>query len=124
MGAVMATGNLDPHDERAGQLISGVLHDARDLAVAQVDKLKAEAIMQVKTAGEGAMYGGAGLVLLTMAAMMLGVAIACGLATAGLAWWLAFGLVAIAYGGGGAALLKRAQDRRRHVARRAAPTLS
>ena len=28
---VMATGNLDPRDEHAGQLISGVLQDARDL---------------------------------------------------------------------------------------------
>jgi hypothetical protein len=87
------------------------LHDARDLAVAEVDKLKAEAMIQVKSAGEGAKYGGAGLMLLTIAMMMLGVAIASGLAAAGLAWWLAFGLVAVAYGGGGAALLKRAQRR-------------
>jgi hypothetical protein len=113
----MATVQFDHEDEQAGQLISGVLHDARDLAVAEVDKLKAEAMMQVKSAGEGAKYGGAGLMLLTMATMMLGVAIAFGLAAAGLAWWLALGLVAIAYGGGGAALLKRAQ-------RSAAATLS
>jgi hypothetical protein len=116
----MAAGNLDPRDEQAGQLISGMLHDARDLAVAEVDKLKAEAMMQVRNAGEGAKYGGAGLVLLTMAVMMLGVAIACGLASAGLAWWLALGLVAIAYGGVGAALLQRA----RRAASSAAPTLS
>jgi putative superfamily III holin-X len=120
----MATGNLDPQSEQAGQLISGVLHDARDLAVAEVDKLKAEAMVQVKSAGEGAKYGGAGLMLLTMAMMMLGVAIAFGLAAAGLAWWLAFGLVAVAYGGGGVALLKRAQDRRHRVASSAAATLS
>src|SRR5690348_13704116 len=55
-GAVMATGNLDPQSEQAGQLISGVLHDARELAVAEVDKLKAEALIQVKSAGEGAKY--------------------------------------------------------------------
>lgn len=120
----MATSNLDPQGEPAGQLISGVLQDARDLAVAEVDKLKAEAIVQVKSAGEGAKYGGAGLVLLTMAVMLLGVAIACGLASAGLAWWLALGLVAITYGGAGAALLKRALDVRRRVASSAAPTLS
>lgn len=120
----MATSNLDPQGEPAGQLISGVLHDARDLAVAEVDKLKAEAMMQVKSAGQGAKYGGAGLMLLTMAVMMLGVAIAWGLASAGLAWWLALGLVAIAYGGAGAALLKLAQDRRRRVASSPAATLS
>ena len=39
--------------------------------------------------------------MLAMVVMMLGVAIACGLAAAGLAWWLAFGLLAITYGGGG-----------------------
>jgi|SRR5882672_8275822 len=116
----MATSNLDPQGEPAGPLISGVLQDARDLAVAEIDKLKAEAMMQVKSAGEGAKYGGAGLVLLTMAVMMLGVGIAGGLASTGLAWWLALGLVAIAYGGAGAALLRRA----RRVASSAAPTLS
>jgi putative superfamily III holin-X len=120
----MATSNLDPQGEPAGQLISGVLHDARDLAVAEVDKLKAEAIMQVKSAGEGAKYGGPGLVLLTIAVLMLGVAIACGLAAAGLAWWLALGIVAIVYGGSGVALLKRAQDQRRRVVSSPAATLS
>ncbi len=122
--AVMGTVNLEHQDEQAGQLISGVLQDARDLAVAEVDKLKAEAMMQVKSAGEGAKYGGAGLMLLTMAMMMLGVAIAFGLAAAGLAWWLALGLVAIAYGGGGAGLLKLAAERRRRVASTAVATLS
>jgi hypothetical protein len=118
----MATVNLEHQDEQAGQLISGVLHDARDLAIAEVDKLKAEAITQVRSAGEGAKYVGTGLLLLAMAVMMLGVAIACGLAAAGLAWWLALGLVAIAYGGGGASLLRLATARRRRVA--SATTLS
>ncbi len=120
----MATGNLEPQDEQAGQLISGVLQDARDLAVAEVDKLKAEAITQVKSAGESAKYAGAGVLMLTMAVMMLGVTIAFGLAAAGLAWWLALGLVAITYGGAGAALLKLASERRRRVASSAAATLS
>jgi hypothetical protein len=108
----MATVQFDHQDEQAGQLISGVLQDARDLAVAEVDKLKAEAISQVKSAGEGAKFAGAGVVLLAMATAMLGVAIALGLAEAGLPAWLALGLVAIGYGGGGAVLIRRAQDRR------------
>jgi hypothetical protein len=112
---VMATGDLDHQDEQAGRLISGVLQDARDLAVAEVDKLKAEAITQVRSAGEGAKYGGAGVLLLAMAVMMLGVAIASGLAAAGLPWWLALGLVAIAFGGTGAALLRVATERRRRT---------
>jgi putative superfamily III holin-X len=122
--AVMATGNLDHQDEQAGQLISGVLHDARDLALAEVDKLKAEAITQVKSAGEGAKYGGAGVLLLAMAVMTLGVAIASGLAAAGLAWWLALGLVALAYGGAGAGLLKLAAGRRRRPVNGAGSMLS
>lgn len=105
----------DHRHEQPGQLISGVLNDARDLAVAEVDKLKAEAITQVKGAGEGAKYGGAGLLLIMIATVMLSVAIASGLAALGLAWWLALGLVAIAYGGGGAGLVKLAQDRRRRA---------
>ena len=110
--------------KQAGQLISGVLQDARDLAVAEVGKLKAEAITQVKSAGEGAKYGGAGLLLITMAVMMLGVAIAAGLVAAGLAWWGALGLVAILYGVVGAGLVKLAQDRRRRVGSASAATLS
>ena len=113
--AVMASVNLDHQDERAGQLISGVLQDARDLAVAEVDKLKAEAITQVKHAGEGAGYAGAGVLLLTMAAAMLGIAIGLGLAAAGLPAWLALGLVALAYAGVGAGLVKLALDRRRRA---------
>jgi hypothetical protein len=112
---VMATGDLDHEDEQAERLISGVLQDARDLAVAEVDKLKAEAITQVKSAGEGAKYGGAGVLLLAMAVMMLGVALASGLAAAGLAWWLALGLVALAFGGSGAGLLRLATERRRRT---------
>ena len=121
---IMTTANLDHQDEQAGQLISGVLQDARDLAVAEVDKLRAEAITQVKSAGEGAKYGGAGVLMLAMAVMMLGVAIASGLAAAGLAWWLALGLVAIVYGAGGAGLLKLAAERRRRVASNPAAALS
>jgi hypothetical protein len=113
--AIMTTGDLEHQEEQAGQLISGVLQDARDLAVAEVDKLKAEAITQVRSAGEGAKYGGAGVLLLAMAVMMLGVAIASGLAAAGLAWWLALGLVAVAYGGSGAGLLRLASGRRRRI---------
>lgn len=112
-GVIMATVEADHQDEQAGQLISGVLQDARELAVAEVDKLKVEAINQVKSAGEGAKYAVAGLLLLTLATLMLGVAIAFGLGAAGLPAWLALGLVAIGYGGGGAGLVRLAQDRRR-----------
>src|SRR3954470_23248482 len=119
---VMATVDLEHEDEQAGRLISGALQDGRDLAVAAGDKIKAEAITQVRSAGEGAKYGGAGVLLLAMAVMMLGVAIASGLAAAGLAWWLALGLVAIAFGASGMGLLRLATERRRRTVN--GPTLS
>ena len=108
----MTTGNLartDEHvDEQAGELISGVLSDARDLAVAEVGKLKAEAMQQMRGMGEEAKILSVAAVLLALSAVMLGGAIALGLTAAGLPSWLALGLVAVAYGGTGALFLKRA----------------
>lgn len=94
----MTTGNLDldHRDEPAGQLLTGVLSDARDLAVAEVDKLKAEAITKVKHVGEEVKLAGIGLLILTVAAVMLGTALSLGLTTLGLPAWSAFGAVAIA----------------------------
>ena len=111
----MNTGNLDPQGEQAGQLISGVLSDARDLAVAEVDKLKAEAITQVKGVGEEVKTASIGLLILTVAAVMLGVALALGLTALGLPAWAAFGLVAVVCGGIGVGFLKLGQERRRRA---------
>jgi hypothetical protein len=96
----------DHRDEAPGQLISGVLSDARDLAVAEVDKLKAEAITQVKEVGEEAKLISVAALILAIAAMMLAVAFALGLARLGLPAWSAFGIVAIAYGVTGTVFLK------------------
>jgi hypothetical protein len=108
----MTTGNLgrtDVHaDEQAGQLISGALSDARDLALAEVDKLKAEVLQQARGMGEEAKILSVAAVLLALSAVMLAGAIALGLTAAGLPSWLALGLVAVAYGGAGALFLKRA----------------
>jgi len=92
----MATGNLDQGEQPpAGDLISGVLSDARDLAVAEVDKLKAEAITQVRDVGEEVKVISVAALILTVGAVMLRKAIALGPAQAGLPSWAAFGLVAI-----------------------------
>jgi hypothetical protein len=103
----MATSNLDPQAEQAGQLISGVLHDARDLAVAEVDKLKAEAITKAKDVGEEVKVLSVGVSILLIAGLMFVAAIALGLIALGLPAWASFGLVAIACGVAGAVLLKR-----------------
>jgi hypothetical protein len=93
-------------DEAPGQLLSGVLSDARDLAVAEVDKLKAEAITQVKEVGHEVKLVSVGALILTVAAIMLAIALALGLAQLGLPPWSAFAVVALLCGGAGAVFLK------------------
>jgi|SRR5690349_22340591 len=105
--ASMNTGNLEnEHQDQAG-LISGVLSDARDLAVAEVDKLKAEAITKAKDVGSEIRLASIGLLILTVAAILLGEAIALALVAAGLPAWLAFAIVAAACAITGIVFLKR-----------------
>ena len=112
---VMDTRNADlrdhrdepPGDEPPGQLISGVLSDARDLAAAEVDKLKAEVITKVKDVGEEVKIAGAGFLILSVAIAMLAAALALGLVALGLPPWAGFGIVAIVFGICGAVFLKQ-----------------
>lgn len=103
----MATVHLDHRDEQTGQLISGVLADARDLAVAEVDKLKAEAITKARGMGEEVKVISVGVFLLLLGAVMLAAAIALALIAAGLPAWAGFGLVAIACVIAGGVVVKR-----------------
>lgn len=111
----MNTSNLDHRDEQAGELISGVLHDARDLAVAEVDKLKAEAITQVKDVGQEVKIASVGFLILTVAAVMFGAALALALVALNLPPWAAFGIVAIVFAAFGVVFL----NQRRAIAKAA-----
>src|SRR5690242_6687898 len=82
----MTTANLDParaRDEPTAQLISGALSDAHDLAVAEVAKLKAEALTKARDVGAEVKVVGAGVLLLAVAALLLATACALGLAALG-----------------------------------------
>ena len=103
----MNTGNINHGDEHPGELIAGVLNDARDLAVAEVDKLKAETITKVKTVGEEVKIASVGLLILTVAAIMLATALALGLVALNLPPWAGFGIVAVVFATLGVVFLKK-----------------
>jgi hypothetical protein len=93
----MTTPNLDHRDEQPAELISGVISDARDFAMAEVDKLKAEAVTQVKTVGEEIKIASVGALILAVAAIMLGTAVSLGVAALGVPPWAAFAIVAVVF---------------------------
>lgn len=82
---------MNARHEQPTELITGVITDARDLAVAEVDKLKAEA----KQVGENAKFAGIGFGVLVVAAIMLGQSIAHAMTAAGVPPWAAFFVVAL-----------------------------
>lgn len=82
--------NRQLRDDDAGDLITGVISDARELAVAEVDKLKAE----VKQVGRSAKIAGIGLGFLIAAVVLLGQALGFGLIALGVPDWAAFAILA------------------------------
>jgi len=84
------------------ELIGGVIDDARELASAEIDKLKAE----IKQVGETAKITGIALGVLIMAAVMIGTSIALGLIAAGLPPWAGFAIVGAVAGIAGAMVVK------------------
>ena len=97
-----------PHrDAPSAELISGVLTDAHEYAVAEVDKLKAETLVKVKELSEEVKLASASLMIFTVAAILLGTALSLALVAAGLPGWAGFGIVAIVFGGLGMRLNRR-----------------
>ena len=85
-----------------GELIGGVIDDARELASAELDKLKAEA----KQVGETAKITGIALGFLIAAVVMLGMAASFGMSSAGLPLWAAFLIVGVVLGAAGVLVVK------------------
>lgn len=103
----MTTHDLDHRDEPPAQLISGVISDARDLAIAEVDKLKAEAVTQIKNVGEEIKIVSVGALILTAAAIMLGTALSLGVAELGVPPWASFGAIALVFAVTGIVFIKK-----------------
>lgn len=103
----MQAGKLDHQDEQPGELITGVLNDARDLAVAEVDKLKAEAITQVKSVGEEVKIVSVGALVLTVAVVMLGIALSLGVVALGLPPWAGFLITGLVLAVAGVVVIKQ-----------------
>lgn len=94
-------------DEQPTELISGVLADAREYAVAEVDKIKAETLVKAKEVGEEVKIISVGLLIFTVAAILFGIALSLVLVAIGLPPWAGFGIVSIAFGGLGVVFLNR-----------------
>jgi len=103
----MTTHDLDHRDEPPVELISGVISDARDYAIAEVDKLKAEAVTQVKTVGEEVKIISVGALILMAAAIMLGTSLSLGVAELGVPPWASFGVIAVAFAIIGVVFIKK-----------------
>ncbi len=102
----MQTDHRELRNDDAGDLISGVIHDARELAVAEVDKLKAE----VKQVGRSATIAGVGLGFLIAATVLLGQALGFGLVALGVPAWAAFAILAAITTTVGVVFLKYPRD--------------
>ncbi|HEY4058549.1 MAG TPA: phage holin family protein [Kofleriaceae bacterium] len=92
----------DPAGSSSSELIGGVLDDARELASAELDKLKAEA----KQVGESAKITGIALAFLITAAVLVGTGVALGLGALGLPAWASFLVVGSAFGIVGTLVIK------------------
>ncbi|MBA3539853.1 MAG: phage holin family protein [Deltaproteobacteria bacterium] len=95
-----------PAEQDATDLISGAFSDAKELASAQIDKLKAEA----RQVGATAKITGIGLAFSIVAAIMAGQALGFGLMALGLPTWAAFAIVAVVVGVAGVIFLKYPRD--------------
>jgi hypothetical protein len=101
------TPEMNHRDEQPAELISGVISDARDLAMAEVDKLKAEAVTQVKTVGEEVKIVSVGALILAVAAIMLGTSLSLGVAELGVPPWASFLVVAVVFAVAGILFIKK-----------------
>ena len=94
-------------DEHPTELISGAIADAREYAVAEVDKLKAETLAKAKEVGEEVKIVSVGLLIFTVAAILFGIALSLVLVALGLPGWAGFGIISLGFGGLGVVFLSR-----------------
>ncbi|HEY0189565.1 MAG TPA: phage holin family protein [Kofleriaceae bacterium] len=99
--------SVEHRDEQPAELITGVLHDARELALAEVDKIKAEAIYEVKEVGAQVKVVSLAVVMFGIAAIMLATSLSLVLVEVGVPAWAGFGIMAVVFSGIGYVFIEK-----------------
>src|SRR5262245_1346767 len=84
--------------EGSRELVQGVIHDAREMATAEVKKLGAKARYVGQEVGGDVKLAGVAAVVGNVAAILFGQALGFVLVALGLPAWAAFGIIAVVFG--------------------------
>ena len=104
---------MTPPEETTPELIRGLVGDARELAVAHLDGMKLELRREMHELRTASWHAALAVAVFTLGAILLAFGLVYALFTyTALPAWAAFVIVALAFGGAGAAALKTLPPRR------------
>ena len=103
---------MNVENERTKDLVTGLLSDAKDLAVGELGRMKSEITDELKNLKRYMLEVGIAVGVVVVGAVLIGHAVAVGLVALGVPAWLAYVLAAVIMIGVGVIILKT-----RHVKR-------